>query len=178
MASASDCVRSIEYSKLLSEGVFIDRGSFGEVYACSWNNKKCAVKKRMFGSEATNVSRQKEVSACKKWKSLNHSNLIIVYDVSLESPALYVLMEHASSGSLKKVLQLCTVDLPVEIQRKWATQIAEGMAYLHKNDIVHRDLKSANSKYENLKIKLFVARSNLKIELIVILNYNFTGRFL
>ena len=32
----------------------------------------------------------------------------------------------------------------MELSVHWATGVARGMSYLHENDVVHRDLKSAN----------------------------------
>ena len=37
----------------------------------------------------------------------------------------------------------------------WATGVARGMSYLHENDVVHRDLKSANGNYSDITLLLF-----------------------
>ena len=136
------------FKQIASGNLFIGKGASGEVYGpCIWKSKTYAIKKRMFSTDTTKVYIEKVLGVCEKWKSLDHRNLITVYEVSFDSPALYILMEYAAGGSLQVVLKRCTSDLPLEILKNWGAQIVEGMAYLHRKDIVHRDLKSPNSKF-------------------------------
>ena len=138
------------FKDITSSSTFIGKGAFGDVYGpCIWRKETYAIKTRMFSTDMPEADqdRQKVHAACEKWKSLNHKNLITVYDVIFDPPALYILMEYAKGGSLKVVLSQCKSDLSPEIQLNWSTQIADGMAYLHKQMIIHRDLKSPNSKF-------------------------------
>ena|SRR6218665_2901570 len=131
------------FCRFVSTALFIGRGSFGDVFGpCDWNGKKCAIKTRWIKKDDT----EKQLSACRKMMSLQHRRLIKVYDVSLEPNALYILMEYAGGGTLRTVLSSRQSDFPLEILMDWSTQIAEGMAYLHEKNIVHRDLKSLNSE--------------------------------
>lgn len=81
---------------------------------------------------------------------LSHRNVVEFFGIwetptSLSQlPAL--VMEFAHGGALHRVVrrrpvvQCCTL-------ADWALQVAEGMRYLHeKVGLVHRDLKTANSK--------------------------------
>lgn len=150
MSSASDNVPFNEsiFREIASSSQFIGRGCFGDVYGpCTWKDKTYAIKKRMFDSDKTSIVIEKQLKACDIWMSLQHRNLIPVQSVSFDSPALYILMEYAAGGSLQGVLKQCTSDLPLEILKDWGSQIVEGMAYLHQHMIVHRDLKSPNSKF-------------------------------
>lgn len=87
------------------------------------------------------------LSACRMMMHLHHKHLISVYEVSLEPPAVYTMMEFAGGGSLRAVLSACPSDLPLEILEDWGIQIAKGMRFLHENSILHRNLKSQNSEY-------------------------------
>src|SRR6218665_554447 len=132
------------FKQFVSDDLFIGKGAFGEVYGpYELYGKTCVIKKRWLTKE----DKEGQISACRKMMSLNHKNLIAVYEVSLELPAIYALMEYASGGSLREVLSAFKSDLALDIMKDWGIQIAEGMAYLHENNIVHRDLKSPNSKY-------------------------------
>lgn len=66
-------------------------------------------------------------------------------------------MELCPFGQLYDVLKSGRQIAPVMIV-EWARQIASGMAYLHKHQLIHRDLKSPNvliSFNETLKISDF-----------------------
>lgn len=140
-----------KFKRFISDDRFIGKGAFGEVYGpYKWKGKTCAIKKRWLSKDDTD----QQISACRKMMSLHHKHLIEVYDLSLELPgALYILVEYASGGSLKEALYACKIDLPLEILHDWGIQIADGMAYLHQNNIVHRDLKSPNSEYYSFNYK-------------------------
>lgn len=142
------------FKRFASDSFFIGKGAFGDVYGpCDWKGKKCAVKKRWLKEDSEKKTeekdKEKQVSACLRWMALHHPHLIKVYDISLEHPAIYILMEYACGGSLKDVLSKCKSDLPLDILKDWGFQIAEGMAHLHKAEIIHRDLKSPNSEYDS-----------------------------
>lgn len=79
---------------------------------------------------------------------LKHPNIIALRGVCLKEPTLCLIMEFARGGSLNRVLS--GKRIPPDILVNWAVQIVRGMNYLHDEAIVpiiHRDLKSSNSKY-------------------------------
>ena len=85
---------------------------------------------------------KKEVSLL---RHLNHENIVHYYqtDLSEDLSAIDVLLEFVPGGSLKRILQRFH-SLEVSIIRKYAKQLLKGLQYLHENNIIHRDLKSAN----------------------------------
>ena len=85
--------------------------------------------------------------------TLNHPNILAVYDIGTHDRAPYVVSELLEGESLKERLS----DGPIA-QRKatdYALQIARGLAAAHEKGIVHRDLKPDNlfiTKDERVKI--------------------------
>ena len=81
--------------------------------------------------------------------SLNHKNIIgykeAFYDE--KSSTLNIVMEYADDGDLStKIKLLLKNKLQFEESTIWSIliQILEGLNYLHKSHVIHRDLKSAN----------------------------------
>ena len=133
-----------EFGRVLGKGVFgsviiVKRKQDQEIYAM----------KRVEISGLTKRELENSFNEVRLLASLNHKNVIgyreAFYDQN--SQTLNIVMEFADDGDLstkiKKSLKNkcyfdeCTI---------WATliQILEGLKYLHKSDIIHRDLKSAN----------------------------------
>ena len=74
--------------------------------------------------------------------SLNHPNVLTVFDVGIRDGAPYLVTELLEGRSLREVLG----DGPL-LPRKavdYAQQVARGLAAAHERGVVHRDIKPAN----------------------------------
>jgi hypothetical protein len=74
--------------------------------------------------------------------SLNHPNLVAVYDVGLHDSAPYFVTELLRGESLRARLTRGAV--PTSTALDWATQMARGLAAAHARAIIHRDIKPDN----------------------------------
>jgi predicted Ser/Thr protein kinase len=74
--------------------------------------------------------------------SLNHPNIVTIYDIGSADSVSFIAMELVDGSSLRQLL----IGGPVPVKRllKLAPQIAEGLAKAHEAGIVHRDLKPEN----------------------------------
>jgi len=140
-------LREIDYASLDLKEV-IGMGGFGKVYRGIWHGAEVAVKAVLPepGDAAIATVESVRREARLFWL-LRHRNIIALRGACLTEPNLCLVMEYARGGSLNRVLsgRMLAPDVLVD----WATQIANGMNYLHeeaKLPLVHRDLKSSNSK--------------------------------
>src|SRR5438552_7849263 len=75
--------------------------------------------------------------------SLNHPNIIIIYDIGKSGHLVYMAMEYIEGRELRDLLAQGQ-SLPVVQAVDIAAQVGEGLAYAHQHQVVHRDIKPAN----------------------------------
>lgn len=135
-------------------------GGFGNVYRALWRGSEVAVKAARQDPEQPISMRVENVrQEAKLFWLMDHRNIIRLKGVCLKEPNLCLIMEYAKGGSVGTALQC---KLPADVVINWALQIANGMYYLHEEapiNIVHRDLKSNNSKFGTLDITIPLFRS-------------------
>jgi serine/threonine protein kinase len=78
-------------------------------------------------------------------KELNHPNIIkyLKVDPAPDRQGINILLEHIAGGSVRNLLDKFG-PLEEKVIRIYMRQILEGLKYLHKNDIVHNNLKCSN----------------------------------
>ena len=137
-------LEDFQYGRVLGKGVFgsvliVKRKEDNEIYAM----------KRVKIGGLTKKELENSFNEVRLLASLNHKNVIgyreAFYDQ--QSKTLNIVMEYADDGDLStKIKQAIKRQIYFDEQTIWSTliQIFEGLKYLHKSDIIHRDLKSAN----------------------------------
>src|SRR5439155_13617423 len=73
--------------------------------------------------------------------TINHPNLITIYDMGTDNGAPYLVMELLDGGTLRDRIE---GGLSVRKAVDYSVQIANGLAAAHEKVIVHRDLKPEN----------------------------------
>src|SRR5580704_12543826 len=71
--------------------------------------------------------------------SLNHPNIVTIYDLGRDGSTHYMAMEMIEGKTLRELLLAGT--LPIRKAIEIAAQVAEGLANAHEAGIAHRDLK-------------------------------------
>jgi len=74
--------------------------------------------------------------------SLNHPNLVAVYDLGLHDGAPYFITELLQGESLRH--RLSRGRIPLQSALEWGAHLAHGLAAAHARGIVHRDVKPDN----------------------------------
>lgn len=127
-------------------------GGFGRVWRAIWETKECAVKvARIDAGDDPEVAVANVEKEARMFTMLSHPNIVALLAVCRKPPNLCLVMEFAAGGALNRLL--AQRKLPPEVLLNWALQIAKGMQYLHNEaflQVIHRDLKSSNSKYQSM----------------------------
>lgn len=94
--------------------------------------------------------------------NLSHQNILRIHGAGADDAKLVIVMDYAQGGSLADRL---VKPLEWREARKLMLQIAHGMDFAHKNNIVHGNLKPANILFdrdENLRIADFALMPNVE----------------
>lgn len=75
--------------------------------------------------------------------SLNHPNIVRIYDLANEADIYYMVMEYFPGVDLHRKIQ-DDGPAPIEDALRYLEQAASGLAHAHEKKIVHRDIKPAN----------------------------------
>ena len=123
----------------------LGHGSFGEVFYAvnKETDKKAAIKVCTKQSLAKGQGRtllQREIATM---KSLDHKNVLKLYEVLETTKRFYLVMELVTGGEMFNLIQ-DNKRFDEVTARKYFVQLIDGLHYCHEQGIVHRDLKPQN----------------------------------
>ena len=127
-------------------GRLIGTGGFGEVFLGIFNNGyKVAIKRLKKMEEAAEIEKQfrTELDSLITYR---HKNIVRLYGYSIDGPGKCLVYEYLCNGSLEDRLQRTGKTPPLlnAIRVSILQGTADGIAFLNKQGIIHRDIKSAN----------------------------------
>jgi len=96
---------------------------------------------RRFSRDAASVERF--LSDTSQVASLDHRNIIHVYDVNQEDDRYYLVMEYIDGEDLESVVQKNS-RLPFPVLADYIRQAADGLAYAHQRGLLHGDVRPGN----------------------------------
>ncbi len=129
----------------ITYGQRLGAGGFGEVYKAMWVHDVVAVKKVLANSHTVSETVMNDfLKEVKVHMQLRHRHIVQLFGVTQEQPHGMV-MEYMEQGSLHHVLLKNPQEgFGWDRRIKIATDIGSGLSFLHRNHIIHRDLKSLN----------------------------------
>jgi len=125
----------------------LGQGSFGAVYLAYDRQMEIQKALKIIPEALSNdkeamLSLKKEAAIMVK---LNHPNIVRVYDFHHNAEIKYIDMEYVDGVSLADLkLEKENKKFPEEEVKKYALQIAEGLAYAHNQRVIHKDIKPQN----------------------------------
>ncbi|KAK3261801.1 hypothetical protein CYMTET_29308 [Cymbomonas tetramitiformis] len=141
-SSVTKALKRLEIKKLERVGL----GSVGEVHRAQRKSSKGGVYELAIKTLNDDAAEHKQNHSKFKdeieiWEGLQHPNIVRVLHACTR-PALLLVLEYCQEGNLfTKLRERPKAEIDT---RSLAIGVAEGLAYLHAEEIVHGDIKSAN----------------------------------
>lgn len=134
----------------------LGRGGMGFVYKALDKKLNRPIALKMLHAEMNNEPRvvlffKREA---KTIASLNHPNIVSLYDLGKEKGCFYMIMEYVDGITLKKLVRKYPQYVRRNLKGLWL-EACSGVRYAHENGIIHRDLKPSNIMFtQDRRIKI------------------------
>ncbi|KAF7320192.1 Protein kinase domain-containing protein [Mycena kentingensis (nom. inval.)] len=144
---------------------FIGAGAFGSVYsAVNLDNLTVMAVKEIKFQELSGLPNlyaqiKDELSVM---ELLHHPNIVEYYGIEVHRDKVYIFEEYCQGGSLASLLEHGRIEDESIIQI-YTMQMLDGLAYLHSQGIVHRDIKPDNILLDHRGVIKFVDFGAAKI---------------
>lgn len=129
--------------KHLTFGKKVASGAYGDLYKGTYHGQDVAIK--VFKPER--ITSEMETEFAQEvfiMRKVRHKNVVQFIGACTKPPGLCIVTEFMVGGSVYEYLHKRKGMFKLPALLKAAIDISKGMNYLHKNDIIHRDLKCAN----------------------------------
>eukprot|EP00756_Hemistasia_phaeocysticola_P006762 Hpha_TRINITY_DN13987_c0_g1::TRINITY_DN13987_c0_g1_i1::g.35961::m.35961 len=129
------------------KGKYIGRGAFGEV--CLGLNQDTgelmAVKTVMFNAKDKDIAKRLQAlqQEIRVMRQLTHPKIVRYLCTERQGEQVNIFMEYVPGGSIVSLLKEFGA-LSEATMRNYTRQILEALAFLHGENVVHRDIKAAN----------------------------------
>ncbi|KAA8527568.1 hypothetical protein F0562_034717 [Nyssa sinensis] len=137
------------------KGELIGCGAFGRVYMGMNLDSGELLAVKQVSIAASSASKEKTQAhireleeEVKLLKNLSHPNIVRYLGTAREDESLNILLEFVPGGSISSLLGKFG-SFPESVIRMYTKQLLLGLEYLHRNEIMHRDIKGANILVDN-----------------------------
>ena len=123
---------------------YIGHGSFGKVYCVENTKGELFAMKEIPWTNLSNREKHNIVSEICLQKCNNSPYIIRYYESYIEDEYLYIISEYAGNGDTSVYRTKHPDSITDKFVAKMLVDISVGLSYLHKNNIVHRDITAKN----------------------------------
>nr|XP_006196174.1 mitogen-activated protein kinase kinase kinase 19 isoform X1 [Vicugna pacos] len=140
---------SLKYEEpiLWTKGEILGKGAYGTVYCGLTSQGQLIAVKQVALDTSDKLATEKEYRKLQEevdlLKALKHVNIVAYLGTCLEENIVSIFMEFVPGGSISSIINRFG-PLPEMVFCKYTKQILQGVAYLHENCVVHRDIKGNN----------------------------------
>src|SRR5271157_3326270 len=147
--TSQDAAHRFEHYQLVKgedgKPVELGRGAMGVTYKAVDVDLRCPValkviSERYLGDESARLRFLREARMAAR---LRHSNVASVLHLGRTGSSYYYAMEFVEGETLENLIKR-SGQLEVKLALEIATQVAAGLAAVHKQELVHRDIKPSN----------------------------------
>ncbi|KAE8229573.1 hypothetical protein CF326_g5455 [Tilletia indica] len=128
------------------QGRMIGSGTFGTVYSAVNldTGELMAVKEIRFQDITSNPEVYKQIKdEMSVMEMLSHPNIVNYFGIEVHRDKVYIFEEYCENGSLAQLLKAGRIEDEAIIQ-VYTLWMLDGLAYLHAQGVVHRDIKPDN----------------------------------
>ena len=143
----------LEYSKMIGNYILFDQigmGTFSKVTRAVHILTEQIVAVKILEKEKIedNIDVERIIREIEILKNISHPNIIKLIEIKDTPKYCYIVTEYCNGGSLSNCLEKYQEKnnkaFPEEVVQYLMYQIVDAIKYLHKNEILHRDLKLDN----------------------------------
>ena len=124
-------------------GNLLGQGGFGTVYKGQNDAGTVSAIKRVIRTNRRNASTE-ALRAHFLMNRINYDHVVKVHDVKTWMDSMWIIMEYCDLGDLNNFFEKYQEKLDTKSRVNIMSQISRGIAFLHGQNIVHRDIKPGN----------------------------------
>uniref|UniRef100_A0A2K5ER37 Mitogen-activated protein kinase kinase kinase 19 n=1 Tax=Aotus nancymaae TaxID=37293 RepID=A0A2K5ER37_AOTNA len=132
---------------LWTKGEILGKGAYGTVYCGLTSQGQLIAVKQVALDTSDKLATEREYRKLQEeldlLKALKHVNIVAYLGTCLQENTVSIFMEFVPGGSISSIINRFG-PLPEMVFCKYTKQILQGVAYLHENCVVHRDIKGNN----------------------------------
>lgn len=121
----------------------IARGNFADVYLGEHISLSTPAAIKVMHTELAGEEVEKFLTQARIFSGLNHPHIVRVLEFGVENNISFLAMDYAPNGTLRQLHPRGT-RLPLSTVVSYVKQIADGLQYVHDQNLVHRDIKPHN----------------------------------
>ncbi|KRX10221.1 Protein kinase-like domain [Pseudocohnilembus persalinus] len=134
----------------------LGQGSFGVVYKVRRKlDSKVYVMKQINISKMNTRMKADAINEVTILAKLNHPHIVKYYDSFIDRNLLNIVMEYCEGGDVNQVIKQ-QFGRPLKEERIWKffIQMTQGLEYIHKRKILHRDIKTMNMFLQKDEVRI------------------------